>query len=139
MPHPNNWTPPACATLFFVGLGACALSGSACGGSTAAKAPPLPDVAFEAWVKPALISVHGCSWKEPRAGEEPAVECSLTLLRDSEVHALTWVAHAQDGREIGQGGAGGLTWTRAGEEHHVRFDFKRTAEGPVATIAVEPL
>ncbi len=131
---------PLRATLFLAGLAACALSGGACRGRTTEEAPPVPDIAFEASVKPPLMSANGCAWAAPRPGEEePSVECTLVLLRDTKVLALTWVAHGEDGRELGRGGSGGLPWKVAGEERRTRLTFRRTAVGPVARIAVEPL
>lgn len=45
--------------LFAAGLAACALSGGACSAGSTADTPPLPEVAFEDWVKPPFMTVGG--------------------------------------------------------------------------------
>ncbi|WP_437656666.1 hypothetical protein [Sorangium sp. So ce1182] len=125
------------AALLLIGLAAYALSGGACGTRTTLEEQPVPEVAFESWVNPPFMSVSRCVWAGPRANGGTAVECSLVLLRDVEMHGLSWIAYSRDGRELAQGGSALSPW-KVGEERRVAFSLEQSPKEPIGRIDIEP-
>ncbi len=104
--------------------------------SVASCGDPLPAVTFEEWVTEPPLAIHRCDWKKLQ-GREPAIQCSLTLKRPTELNGLSWKGYSWDGRAVAFGGTAFTPW-KPGEERRVTFELdKRTGE-PVARIKIEP-